>query len=121
MILLLFVSFLPFTTGVMATHLTGSGQRLAVVLFGLNMTLADAMMAVVYAYAARNVNLVNEAGRAELPELVKTRWLYTVLFGLSTIVGAFLPLIALVFYLAISAFILVNPFRRLKRSRPTRP
>ena len=65
LILLLFVSFLPFTTGVMATHLTGSGQRLAVVLFGLNMTLADAMMAVVYAYAARNVNLVNEAGRAE--------------------------------------------------------
>ena len=52
LMLLLFVSFLPFTTAIAATHLfvsflsfdqlgiSGAAERVAVVLFGLNLTLA---------------------------------------------------------------------------------
>lgn len=51
--LLLFVSFLPFTTSLMAVHLNDPGERPAVVAFGLNLTLAALLVNVLLGYAAR--------------------------------------------------------------------
>ncbi|MGE5289724.1 MAG: TMEM175 family protein [Micromonosporaceae bacterium] len=66
LVLLLFVSFLPFTTAIVATHLFASflpfshtrvssagpsAERVAVVLFGLNLTLAALMLYLVIRYA----------------------------------------------------------------------
>src|SRR3712207_8428162 len=53
LLLLLFVSFLPFTTNLMATNLNDSQEDLAVVLFGLNLTLAALMASVLAGHAAR--------------------------------------------------------------------
>jgi uncharacterized membrane protein len=64
LMLLLFVSFLPFTTGVVATHLFASNlsfhevtiststERVAAVVFGLNLTLAALMIYLMLRHAA---------------------------------------------------------------------
>ncbi|MCH9666841.1 MAG: DUF1211 domain-containing protein [Actinomycetia bacterium] len=100
---LLFVSFLPFTTSLMADHLTDVGQRPAVVLFGLNLTLASAMNVVLAGYASRTESILREGERPELQRFLRSRWPYTVMFGLSTAAGAFLPTIAVILYLAVAA------------------
>ncbi|MBX7433255.1 DUF1211 domain-containing protein [Mycobacterium sp. Y57] len=114
LLLLLFVTFLPFTTGVLAAHLTGSGQRLAVVLFGANLTLAEAMLGVLSTYVARNPDLVHQAG-PELRGFAKVRWAFTTLLVLSTVAGWFVPQFAVGFYLVVSALILIQPIRLLER------
>src|SRR5215831_4654183 len=65
LILLLFVSFLPFTTAIAATHLfasnltlheitfSSSAERVAAVVFGLNLTLAALMVYLVLRHAGR--------------------------------------------------------------------
>lgn len=115
LLLLLFVTFIPFTTGVLAAHLTGSGQRIAVVLFGANMTLAEAMLGVLSSYVARNPGLVHAKGRSELRGFAKIRWAFTALLVLSTVAGWFVPQMALGFYLLVTALILIQPVRLLER------
>ena len=68
LMLLLFVSFLPFTTAIAATHLFASNlslreitiststERVAVVVFGLNMTLAALMVYLMLRHAARRAS-----------------------------------------------------------------
>jgi len=65
LMLLLFVSFLPFTTAIAATHVFASNlsfhgltesttaERVAVVLFGLNLTLAALMLYLMLRHAGR--------------------------------------------------------------------
>jgi uncharacterized membrane protein len=69
LLLLLFVSFLPFTTGVAATHLfasnlslheitvSSSTERVAAVVFGLNLTLAALMVYLMLRHAGRTPGL----------------------------------------------------------------
>jgi hypothetical protein len=72
LLLLLFVSFLPFTTAIAATHLFPSvlpfadhavtrpdlaAERVAVVIFGLNLTLAALMLYVMIRHAGRTPGL----------------------------------------------------------------
>lgn len=111
---LLFVSFLPFTTSLMATHLTDAGQRPAVVLFGLNLTFANAMTVVLSGYASRTEKILHEGERPELQRFLRERWPYTVMFGLSTAVGAFLPTIAVILYLTFAALMMFLPLVRLE-------
>ena len=111
---LLFVSLLPFTTSVMANNLADAGQRPAAVLFGLNLTLASTMSAVLCGYAIRAESLVDEGERPVLRGLIRERRNYTAMFGLSTAVGVFLPAFAVFFYLAISAFVMIKPLIRLE-------
>ena len=90
LLLLLLVSFLPFTTSLFTKHLTDSGERVAVVAFGLNLTLE------------------------------RDRWLFVVLITLSTAVSAFHPKIAVIFYLGVSALLITSPIWRLHRWRRAR-
>ncbi|MBX7435426.1 DUF1211 domain-containing protein [Mycobacterium sp. Y57] len=116
---LLFVSFLPFTTSVMANHVADASQRPAAVLFGLNLTLASAMSLVLSGYAIRVQTLVREGEHLELRRHLRERWPFFVMLGLSTVVGAFLPVVAVIFYLAISAFMLIRPLLRLNLANRT--
>jgi uncharacterized membrane protein len=111
---LLFVSFLPFTTAVMANHLADTGQRPAAVLFGANLTLATAMTVVLAGYAGRTESLVHEEELPALRRFGRERWPSVATLSLSTVVGAFQPTIAVFFYLEISAFMLFRPILRLE-------
>jgi uncharacterized membrane protein len=120
LLLLLFVSFLPFSTSLFTTHMTDSGQRVAVVVFGLNLTLSAVVASLLARYAARADRLSRDADRAELPWLERDRWAGVVLMSLSTAVSAVFPKIAVIFYLAVSMLLILHPVWRLHRLGWTR-
>ena len=115
LLLLLFVSFLPFTTSLFTTHLTDSGERVAVVAFGLNLTLAALMVAALTSYVIRGADLKSDAGRAEMAWPERERWMLVLLISLSTAMSAALPKAAVVFYLGVSALLITQPLWRLHR------
>ena len=109
---LLFLTLLPFTTALMTNHLADTGERLAVVLFGANLTLASALTVVMAGYAARTESLVDEEEGSELRRFARARWPAVAALSIATVVGAFQPTTAVFFYLAISAFMLFKPIFR---------
>jgi uncharacterized membrane protein len=133
LMLLLFVSFLPFTTAIAATHLFASNlslreitiststERVAAVVFGLNLTLAALMVYLMLRHAARTPGLAaDDIAEEELRAFAKERRSATLLQASATMVGAFLPLTAVIFYLAVSIFVIIDPLRHL-RVRARRP
>jgi len=129
--LLLSVSFLPFTTAIAATHLfaaflsfddhaTGPGlaERVAVVLFGLNLTLAALMVFLVIRHAARTPGVAaGDVAEEELQSFARERRAAVQLQAGATIIGVFLPAIAVVFYLAVSVLSVIEPLRRIRLRR----
>jgi uncharacterized membrane protein len=134
LLLLLFVSFLPFTTAIAATHLfasnlslheitvSSSTERVAVVVFGLNLTLAALMVYLMLRHAGRTPGLAaGDVAEEELQAFARERRSAVLLQAGATAVGVFLPLTAVVFYLALSVFFIVDPLRHMSvpARRPT--
>jgi uncharacterized membrane protein len=133
--LLLFVSLLPFTTAIVATHLFASNltfheitiststERVAAVVFGLNLTLAALMIYLMLRHAGRTPGLAaDDIAEEELQAFAKERRSAMLLQAAATAAGAFLPLAAVIFYLAVSIFFVIDPFRhmRVRARRPAR-
>ena len=124
LVLLLFVSFLPFTTAIAATHLFASNlslhevtvssptERVAAVLFGLNLTLAALMLYLMLRHAGRTSDVAaDDLAEEELQAFATQRRSAVLLQASATVVGAFLPLLAVVFYLALAVFYVIDPVR----------
>jgi uncharacterized membrane protein len=125
LVLLLCVSLLPFTTGILATHLFASflpidsatepqpglgSERLAVVLFGVNLTLAALMMFLVIRHIDRTDELAaDDVVEEQLKGFARGRRTAVILQALATVVGFFLPVVAVVVYLGLSVFFFVDP------------
>jgi len=124
LLLLLFVSFLPFTTAVVATHLFESflpfehgvvvrdlgSERIAVVLFGVNLTLAALMLFLCFRYASRDDDIADDAvAEEDLQRFAKQRRTAVLLQGGATALGFFLPVTAVVIYLVVSVAFIVEP------------
>jgi TMEM175 potassium channel family protein len=133
LMLLLFVSFLPFTTAIPATHLfasnlafheitvSSSTERVAAVAFGLNLTLAALVVYLMLRHAGRTPGrAADDIAEEELQAFAKERRSAVLLQAGATVVGAGLTLIAVVFYLAASVFFIVDPLGHL-RIRARRP
>ena len=115
LVLLLFVSLLPFTTAILATHLFASilpidrvtepqpgfgPERLAVVIFGVNLTLAALMTFLVIRHVDRTDELAaDDRVEEELRGFARGRRTAVILQALATVVGVFLPVVAMVVYL----------------------
>jgi len=125
LLLLLLVSLLPFTTAVVATHLftsfhefdraaslTFGAERLAVVLFGINLTLAALTIFLLIRHASRADGIpVDEAAAGELRRFSVERSVAAWLQGAATLLGVLLPILAVLFYLSVSLFFIAEPFR----------
>jgi uncharacterized membrane protein len=127
LLLLLFVSFLPFTTAIAATHLFASNlslhevtvssptERVAAVLFGLNLTLAALMLYLMLRHAGRTSDVAaDDLAEEELQAFARQRRSAVLLQASATVVGAFLPLLAVVFYLALAIFYVIDPVRLMR-------
>jgi len=136
--LLLFVSFLPFTTAIAATHLfvsvltfdefigghAASAERVAVVVFGLNLTLAALMVYLMIRHASRTPGVAaDDVAEEELRAFAKERQAAALLQAGATVVGVFLPVTAVIFYLAVSVLYIVEPLWhiRIRIRRPAQP
>jgi TMEM175 potassium channel family protein len=130
LMLLLLVSFLPFTTAIAATHLfmsslpfthhtvTHAGlpaERVAVVLFGLNLTLAALMVYLGIRHAGRTPGVAaDDLAEEELQAFAKERRAAVLVQAGAAVVGAFLPVTAIVFYLAVSVLYVVEPLWHIR-------
>lgn len=118
LVLLLFVSLLPFTTGLMATYLRNSeGEKIAIIIFGLNLTLASLMVNVLLRYARIEPGLVDPSSDDELVLFAKQRRVSITIQAVATGLALVLPYVAVGLYLAISLLVLIDPVLRV-RKRP---
>jgi uncharacterized membrane protein len=118
LVLLLFVSFLPFTTSLLANHLDDSAAHIAVVIFGINLTLASLMVNVMFGYASRTEGVAaNDAADAELKAFDRQRRVAVIIQAVATLLGLILPVAAVVVYLVISLLVLIDPIWRAERAR----
>jgi uncharacterized membrane protein len=113
LVLLLFVSLLPFTTGLMATYLRNSeGERLAIVVFGLNLTLASMMVNVLLRYVRIEPGLVEPSWEPDLASFARQRRVAISIQAVATGLALLVPYVAVALYLAISLLVLVDPVVR---------
>src|SRR3954451_4192118 len=124
LLLLLFVSLLPFTPATVATHLFVSyltpggdvstsygAERVAVVLFGTDLTLAALMMYLLIRHAARVRSLeVDDEAEEELQRFASERRAALFSQAGATVVGVFVPPLAVIFYLSVSVLFVIAPF-----------
>ena len=115
LLLLLLVSFLPFTTSLMATHLNETDARTVTVIFGCNLTLAAVMVSVLMRYSAKAGLAADDVAEAELEEFERERRVAVVLQGGATVLAVFLPVASMLVFLAISLLLLLEPLVRMPR------
>ena len=116
LLLLLFVSFLPFPTRLLADYIGhDSPERVAVTFYGLSLLLTTTMLLVLWRYAvwARLVrpDLADEEIELLTQRLTPGLGAYLVLI----VSGLFIPVIAVIGYLGIALYYII-PFRRVSAS-----
>lgn len=117
LLLLLFVSLLPFTSGLMASHLSDTGERLAVAIFGLNLTCASAMVIVLARYAARTPGLADQVADQEMNAFARQRRLAITVQAIATALALVAPYAAVAVYLAVTLLSLLTPIVRALSKR----
>jgi uncharacterized membrane protein len=116
LLLLLFVSFLPFPTRLVAEFIhQDKAERVAVTFYGIILLLSSVLLQVLWRYAVR-AHLVRPDTADEEVELLTERLTpglgaYVVLI----VSGLFLPIIAVIGFLGIALYYII-PFRRLSAS-----
>jgi len=113
LLLLLAVSFLPFPTRLVADYLgQDSNERVAVTFYGVSLLLSSTLLLVLWRYAVR-AHLVRPDAADEEIQLLTER-LSPGLAGYLVLIaaGLFIPVIAVIGYLAIAVYYII-PFRRL--------
>ena len=116
LLLLLFVSFLPFPTRLVAEYIhQDQAERVAVTFYGIILLLSSTMLLVLWRYAVR-ARLVRPDLADEEIELLTQRLTPGLSAYLVLIVsGLFLPVIAVIGFLGIALYYII-PFRRLSAS-----
>jgi uncharacterized membrane protein len=113
LLLLLVVSFLPFPTRLLAGYISyDSSERVAVTFYGISLLLATTLLMVLWRYAVR-AHLVRPDAADEEIQLLTER-LTPGLAGYLVLIisGLFLPILAVIGYLAIALYYII-PSRRL--------
>jgi uncharacterized membrane protein len=116
LLLLLFVSFLPFPTRLVAEYIhQDKAERVAVTFYGILLLLSSTMLLVLWRYAVR-AKLVRPDLADEEIELLTERLTPGLGAYLVLIVsGLFVPVIAVIGFLGIALYYII-PFRRLSAS-----
>jgi uncharacterized membrane protein len=115
LLLLLVVSFLPFPTRLLGEYIgADEPERVAVTIYGVNLFLAAALVSLLWRYAVRERLIRPDVADSDVKLL--TRRLMPGLAGYVAVIvlGLFLPVLAVLGYLAIAVYILV-PFGALRR------
>jgi len=125
LLLLLVIAFLPFPTRLFASYIgKDSPERVAVTIYGLTFLLASALLLVLWRYALRYRLVRPDADDEEIQLLTKR--LTPGLAGYMILIpaGLFIPIIAVIGYLAVAIYFII-PFRRgsipLRRQRRQMP
>jgi len=114
LLLLLFVSLLPFTTSLMAAHVDGTAKRVVVLLFGLDLILATLMIDLVIRHAARTAGIADdELAEEELRAFARERQIALISLAAATVIGVLLPRVGIFTFLVVSVVFLFEPLWRV--------
>lgn len=115
---LLFIAFLPFPTAVLAQALhDGAGESVATAFYGGTLTVIGALVTVMWLYAAREHQLLDDRISPDEARRNSRRFLVgPVSYGVATLIALVVPWIALGIFVALNVFFLW-PRRRELRDR----
>ena len=86
-------------------------------MFGLNLTLAALILFLMLRHAGRTPQVAaDDLAEEELQAFAQQRRSAMLLQASATVVGVFLPLLAVVFYLALAIFYVIDPIRLVRTS-----
>jgi uncharacterized membrane protein len=118
LLLLFFVSLLPFLTALMTTHLGDEGEHLAVALYGLDLFVASLVLNALIRYAGHHPRLAkDDLADDELREIERRRRALVAVLGLSALVALLLPDLAVGLYLLVALTFIIAPLFLARRSR----
>ena len=110
LVLLLFVSLLPFSTHLMVAHMHGADASVAVAVYGANLFLESALITALMHHAAHDRHLVVDAvDDARVSRAYRQRRGYLVATALAIIVAFIAPLVAVGIYVALAVAFLIQP------------
>lgn len=121
LVILFFVSLLPFLTSLMTTHLGESGENLAVALYGADLFIASGLLSVFIGYAAHHPDLAADDLADESLRSIEVRR-RALLVGqcLAVLLALFWPNGAVALYLVLSFAFLILPLVLARRNRRSR-
>ena len=109
LLLLLFVSVVPWPTGLVANHLRdASAARAAAVVYGLVMTAMSGTFTLIWIRLVRGKRLVHAEHRARLRRALRRSAIGPAAYATATVVAVFSAPAALVLYAALAAYFAVS-------------
>ncbi len=122
LLLLLFVSLLPFSTQLAAAYVGQAGSETAVLIFGLNLFAASLMLSLVMRYTGRQPDLlVSGLAEGEVRAMERKRRVAVAVVAVGVLVSLVQPVVAMALYVAQSVLLLVLPvFAEVAQGRRAR-
>lgn len=116
LLMLFFVSLLPFTTKLMATNLYGSNSTIPIIIYGLDLLAASVMLNWIMGSAANTPDLlVDNLAENELNATRRKRQYVVAINGLAVILALFFSKVAVVLYVVVAILFYILPaFSNLK-------
>jgi len=115
LLLLMVVAFLPFPTRLLGEYVgEDEPARVAVTIYGLSLFLASALVSLLWRYAVREQLIRPDLADADVKMLTKRLTPGLAGYVAMIVLGLFLPVLAVLGYLAIAVYIIV-PFGALRR------
>jgi len=115
LVLLLFVSLLPFSTHLMVLHI-GEAAREAVAVYGVNLFLASGMMTALIYYAAHDRYLVvDDVTDDKISRAYRLRRVYLICNAFNIMVGLVAPAVAIGIYTALTFAFILQPLIGVRR------
>ena len=110
LLLLMWVSTIPFTTSTLASFLRagGSDSRWAVVLYGISMEGMAISFTLILAYLVRHQMVIRPVPAAEGRAAVRRFGLGTVIYPIAPLVGLVWPIVMLVLYAGLVGYYIVE-------------
>jgi uncharacterized membrane protein len=121
LLLLFFVSVLPFPTGMIGAYLhDADAERVAITIYGVNVLAISATMSVLWRYAVAERLIHGDRPEEQVRAVTAKLDPSLAVYAVAIAVGLAAPTAAVVLYLAIALFLLI-PFRAIVRHGRRRP
>lgn len=118
LLLLLFVSFLPFPTKLVSAYLGARhNERIATTIYGLTLLVAAFLLWVLWRYAVRAGLVRPGADDIEISELTVRLTPGLAGYGALIVLGLFLPELAIAGYLAVALYFIIPVHHRRSRAQ----
>ena len=116
LVMLLFISLLPFSTHLMVSHMEAADASMAVAFYGVNLFVASGLVTALLYYAARDRHLVvSDIADDRVRRAFRQRRTYLVVTALAIIVALVAPVVAVSIYTAMTAAFLIQPLIGVRR------